>query len=519
VIHSQPVSVDRLAAAQGARRVATLLVGAAAAVLLGVLAADLTLAGRAYAIALLAGAVFPVVMWRRPELGLAAFALLATLIEQFPIDQFPLSAQPALIVTDQLPLFGSFSGSLGVTGVMVSPLEIGIVATVLIWVMKAVLGRELRLPRSYLATGVGVFAVILIMGEAWGLAHGGNFRETVNELRPFVYLLFLYLLASQLLYRPEAIRPLLWALVIGTGLKGLQGSYRFIALRGAIPRPEAVLAHEEAVFFSLFLLLCVALWLFGDRSRLRSVATAFAPFVLVADLGNNRRAAWLILLAGLAALGVIAWVRLPNRRRPVATWATALGLIGAVYLALFWNGHGGLAQPARAVRSAFAPSERDTASDLYRIQENANLALNIKLGGPFGTGFGIPIDYALPITNLTRTTPSLAYIPHNGILYVWMRLGFLGIVAFWWVIGAAILAASRLVKGRDDRLALFGALAICAVIAYVLEGYYDLGLSWYRVAVLLGIILGALEAAGRMPSDRERIGSPEPTLQEAGWPH
>ena len=60
-------------------------------------------------------------------------------------------------------------------------------------------------------------------------------------------------------------------------------------------------------------------------------------------------------------------------------------------------------EPARAVKSQIAPSTRDADSDTYRVQENANLQLNIKQDGLFGKGFGVKIDYALPITDISQT--------------------------------------------------------------------------------------------------------------------
>ena len=491
------MTVNGMIAAQRTRIVSLGLVASAAALLLGLLAAELALSGHVVLIAILAGVAFPIIVWRRPEVGIASFVLLATSIEQFPIEQTPLSSLPAAIVTDQIPLFISFNGALGVPGVMISPLEIALFVTLLVWIMKGIVERTLHLPRSYLAIGLVIFTAVLVFGEVQGLIHGGSFRESVDELRPWLYLMLLFLVASQLLQRPAALRPILWAFVIGTGLKGVQGTIRFVLLRSAIPRPDAILAHEEAFFFALFIVLVAALWLFKEQGRLRLIATALLPAVLIADLGNNRRAAWLILLAGFMALAVIGWVRIPQRRRVIAAWAGGLTLAGSIYLAIFWNGTGSLAQPARAIRSAVAPAARDSLSDLYRTQENANLEFNIRRGGPFGAGFGIPIDYALPITDLTKTAPSLAFVPHNGILYLWMRLGSLGILVFWFLIGAAVIAACKLVRSPDRELALFGGLALCAVIAYVLEGYYDLGLSWFRVAVFMGCILGALEAIGR----------------------
>src|SRR5205807_8806307 len=117
-----------------------------------------------------------------------------------------------------------------------------------------------------------------------------------------------YLLASQLVTR-GTLDAILWGLVIGTGIKGLLGTERVISYANVVPRPQAILEHDESFFFSLFILITVALWLYGKRGRLRQVATLLLPFVVTADLGNNRRAAWVILPAVLLAMGVILYQR------------------------------------------------------------------------------------------------------------------------------------------------------------------------------------------------------------------
>ena len=74
---------------------------------------------------------------------------------------------------------------------------------------------------------------------------------------------------------------------------------------------------------------------------------------------------------------------------------------------------------------------RDATSDIYRVQENANLEYNIKQNGLLGNGFGVKIDYALPITDISSVDSLIAYIPHDDVLDVLMRMGFLGGVAMW----------------------------------------------------------------------------------------
>ena len=112
----------------------------------------------------------------------------------------------------------------------------------------------------------------------------------------------------------------------------------------------------------------------------------------------------------------IAWVTHPSKRRKRRSRTGAdVGRLRRVLPAVLEQDRGhDLAQPARALRSTVSPDPRDESSDLYRVQENANLKLNIQQSGPLGKGFGVPINYALPIADVSNFDPMIKYIPHNG---------------------------------------------------------------------------------------------------------
>ena len=109
-----------------------------------------------------------------------------------------------------------------------------------------------------------------------------------------------------------------------------------------------------------------------------------------------------MLAGGLLCFGVIVYKAVPIRRHLLSKAIVGLVLVSAVYFPVMWNSSSSLGQPARAVKSQVKPSARDDASDTYRVQENDNLALNIKQSAPVGKGFGVKIDYALPITDISQ---------------------------------------------------------------------------------------------------------------------
>src|SRR5207302_257422 len=137
------------------------------------------------------------------------------------------------------------------------------------------------------------------------------------------------------------------------------------------------------------------------------------------DMVNSRRTAWAILMIGLLPLVAVAYVRMPNRRHVLRRFMLVMGVLACVYFPAYWNHEGTLAQPARAVRSVVAPDARDKESNEYRTVENDNLRINIQRGHSLGEGFGIKIDYVIPIVDLSSTNSGIDYITHNSVLWTW----------------------------------------------------------------------------------------------------
>lgn len=470
---------------------------AASSILLGLLSALFGGGGQAGVLFALVAIALVVVLWKQPLLCPIVVLLAALTVEQFPLTStLPGSMSAAVtpsVYTDRLPLFHGLGG-----GLHISPADMLLVALLTIWMFKRLTTDTASIPRSAVTLAMGATVLAVLVGIAVGQAHGGELRTAFTEARPYVYLAIAYLVASVFATRRQVIHLALWALVLGSGFKAAQALNSFLAVRSQIPRPDFVVGHEEALFFALFILLTALLWIFQMPGRLRTTATALLPLVLVADLVNSRRAAWLILGGMMIALTIITLVAVPARRRFMARMLAVVAILSAVYFPTYWDNTGALAGPARAVKSAVAPNTRDESSDLYRVQENQNLLLNIQQGGVLGKGFGLPIDYALPITDISSIDPLILYIPHNGVSYIFMRMGLFGAIAFWSLIGAGIIAGCRLVRSQNREVALFGALLSCALVGYALEGYNDQGFFMYRIAFVMGTLLGLGEAMRRL---------------------
>lgn len=432
----------------------------------------------------------PILLWHRPHFGLYIIFAAAVTIEQFPywIASNSIGIRGGA-VTSQIPVFRGFGGVL-------SPIDLLMALLLVIVVMKAVQRREPVLSPSVVLSWLVAFSALVVGYTVIGLGRGGNFHWALTEIRPFFYILFVYVLATSLVRSMSVVRNLLWILVLGCGAKAVYGLVIFAGIRGVQPRPEAILAHEESFFFGLFIFLTVALWLFGVRGRLRWVATALLPAVLLADMANSRRTAWLILFVGLTVLAIIAFTRYPRRRKQMGVVLTILALGTAMYLPAFWSQNGTLAQPARAIRSEVAPDPRDEASNSYRDIESYNLQVFISQRHSTGLGYGTRLDY-VGLVDLSEEVPMLAYVPHNSVMGLWARQGILGITVFCIFLAQATITAVRLTRSRSREVASLGALAAATIITFAAMGYTDLGFFWSRNAIVLGMVLGAVDAMAR----------------------
>jgi hypothetical protein len=477
----------------------------AGAILGGLVAGQLVHGGRAVVVPALALVLLPIVLWKKPAVAPPLMLVVALTVEQFPE---AVGASPGGW-TAHVPLYHGMGG--------VRPSDLLCLLMIAIYLGRRGSEAVAWRPRTALAKSVIVFVCVVAFSVLYGIATGGAKSPALTEARPYLYLGTAYLVASTFVTTRRVARAVLWAFVIGTGLKACQGLYIFLSVRSMNPRPESVLGHEESIFFALYILFAIALWLFQIHGRIRTVTFVFLPIVIAADLANARRVAWLILVAGLIVLIVIGFATLPRRRTVLRRLVIGLVVFSSVYFPAYWNKTGGFAQPARAFHSAISPDQRDALSNLYRVQEDANLKLDIHNTGALGTGFGHRIVYSLPIEDISDVDPYIIYVPHNGVLYLFLRMGILGAAAFWSMLGVGIVAACRLAKERDRNVALVGTLVACALPAYALIGYNDQGFFYYRVAVFVGILLGLVEAEARLVRPRRSAqAATEPSAEPTG---
>ncbi|HZC04096.1 MAG TPA: O-antigen ligase family protein [Ktedonobacterales bacterium] len=458
--------------------------------------------GTALVLSGLAAVVLMALTVRAPIFGFYTLAFAAVVIEQNPL------TMP--IGTDKLYIF-SWPGRL--SGLPERPIGFYMLALILIFSAirlatrkgPAVRGGEMLWP--FLA-----FLACVVMGIVHGLATGGNFRIIVLEVRPFWYLFATYLVAYNLVSEKRHIMTFLWILVIGTFVKALQGCYLVIVeLHGHISGgANEIMAHEQSYFFVLVLLLVLLAILTKRMRALMWVAVASLPFLIIALLANNRRADYLAFVLGAVAVWLLAIATEKPRRKQLITSFITCVVVMSLYIVVFGvilgKTHTPISEPAVSVISVIHPSQtdaRDLASNLYRYFEDADLQFTEKQNPILGYGFGKPFLQPDPLPNILALDPYYLYIPHNNVLWIWMRLGPLGYLAFWYLFGSAIVRAGAIMKRlQDPDLRMVAMFAVGAFIMEIPLAYGDYQIYFYRNVFFTGLLIGILL---RLPAIDQKI--------------
>ena len=453
-------------------------------------------------------------IWQRPVLSLYILIGGAAVFETFPLG-FPDS------LTDKVPFFQSASSVGGPGWIIISGAELLIILG-----LGAVAMQRVSLGKTPLKTGplflpLAFYMAMVGYGLVQGRAMGGDTLTSFWEARSQIYLILAYMLVVNTIQEKSQLTRLVWILLLGIGLKGVLGTWRYLVTLGGdtstvtvIAKNNSILAHEESYFFALFFILALILFLFrSNRAQLWFTIVAATP-VLLAFLANERRASHLILMIGIVM--VLPWVYrlLESRRKVILRVAILIMLLGPLYIAATWNTTAKGGEPARAIKSLIAPNERDASSNDYREKEALNLKYNIALDPIRGLGYGRPIDFVVPVPYTGDIFIFWNIIPHNSILWVWMRLGFVGFVAFWFLIGRALVSAMVVAKQLSDPyLQSMGVFTVVALFTWVVLGALDMGLADFRVSVLIGGIMGLVGLLPQLESKEARDRPPDTEME------
>ena len=440
-------------------------------------------------IALVTWIVCAAIAWR-PFVGLCVAFFLTVLLEAGGADQMMLPG---------FYLNGSLGSTVGLAGAIASPLELLLLLIFGVWLAQGLARRKFNFRGGTLGRPVALFLAALIFGLLRGIGTGGNFNIALWESRFLFYIVICYVVAANTVRTKRQVMWLVTLAMIAITLFSIEGAYRRVALidtgkLGVVP--EFAYSHEDVVFLGSGLLLVLAQWVFGAPAWQKFMGLfLLAPVTMFTLLATERRAGYIAIMIGFLSFAIIF---LMTHRKAFFTFVVPVLLAGAVYLPVFWNNTSMLGQPARAVRSLSAPDPRDAGSNLYRDLELINVRATIKANGLLGVGFGQPFYFIVNMPDLSWW-PFWHYEPHHNILWVWLKMGAVGFIIFFTLMGTGLARASYIVRTlQNPERRVFAMFTLSAIVTTLVFCYVDLGLVSGRVTVFLGTTMGTLAVLDKL---------------------
>jgi len=424
-----------------------------------------------------------------PILGLYLVFSLGILFEQFIV----VGLAPITVGTHLYQNISAFTP----VPLRLSPIDLLMALTLVSWLARVATARAEKPRMGPFGWGVLGYGAIFIVGTAIGVARGGawDLDAALAEIREPIRMCVLYFLAANLVRDRRHITVLVAALVLLVGVKALEGILNYAEAAELPYTLDSFTAHEDVIFFDAVIALGLTMAMLGVRSALSYVVFALQPLILLADLIAQRRVGFIALGVLLVLVTILTVATRPRRGLALA----AVGvLVTTVYIAVFWDSSGPIAQPIRSVRSVLDTSyvsARDDQSDAWRVIEDANIAYTIRQL-PL-TGVGVGHEYLLK-----RRPPPLPegftywrYTTHNALLWLWLKAGPLGGFFLWFLVARVLLVGSSLfVRARDEELRWMAMLPIAFIAAQVVFSAVELGLTYARTMIVLGTMLGITAA-------------------------
>jgi hypothetical protein len=460
-----------------------------------------------FSLALLLFLVTAAVSLARPVVGIYVVVFLAVLGDPLTVPSYPfqknLSSQESMLFISR--------------GISFSPLEVCLGALLVGWLLRMMTTRRWTVHKGRLFTPLIVFTGFMLFGLAHGLTSGGDRNAALWEFRTLLYLPVLYVVITNLFERREQYVRLYAYVMVAVFLNSLLALWNYQGLSDLQREGmESFVSHGATLSMNAMVILLLASWMFRQSSWAWRM---FLPFMLVPVtymyLASQRRAAFVALIA---ALGVVGAVLLWTNRRAFWRVVPIVLIIGTVYTAAFWHDETSTAGfPAQAVKSVIAPndiSERNQSSDLYRIVEKQDILATIRSSPITGIGFGKPFlrPFPLPQINFFLLAP---YMPHNSVLWIWIKGGIGGFIALIYLFGVAMHTGARavLAGGRGDHAATV-LTSVTFVLMYAIFSYVDIGWDPQNM-VLLAVAMAQIGNAARLaprPAAETAPGRERPTI-------
>jgi len=413
--------------------------------------------------------------------------------------QSPLSALGSL-------LYENLHRHTGIDALRVSALELLTGGLLLLLVVRKLLGDRLDDPTNLgavpnpMKVAFAVYFAAMVWLEVYGLARGGDFRNSLWQIRQLFWLPLLGVLFGHALKTTGARVALLRIVMVVAWVRCLLGIYFVNVI--AKPRGleiEYAMTHSDAILSVVAMLIGLAALV--ERLSIGHVVMnlLLQPVLVWGLLVNDRRIALVALACGALTLVLLGP---PMLKRLLKRSLLVMVPVGMLYVAIGWHSSAAIFGPVATLRGM---SSSEDVSSQTRDIENYNLIQTLKAHPILGSGFGHEYNEVVQAYRVDSVFAQYRFIAHNSVLWLLSIAGWLGFSAVWAVFPVGVLVAIGVHRASTtpvDRIVAFATVA--AILSLVVQAWGDMGLqSWMGMLVVTSL----MGATGAMYTAQQRKGA------------
>ncbi|MBN2327344.1 MAG: O-antigen ligase family protein [Candidatus Omnitrophica bacterium] len=348
----------------------------------------------------------------------------------------------------------------------------------LILVLATLLQRRGVIRRTALDSSLFLFGAACLLGYLSCILFYHD-PARLFEPRRLLHFFIAYFLTVNLIRTKSSLRVFLTLFFLAVCLKALQGVYLYTAGSGLLIKWKIraiFTGWADSLCFVTFLLMFGAFWIEKIHFPGKRFFSLMVPVVAFSFLFSYKRAYYVAIAAGIAAL---FWVQGGKSRFRMIQ----LVFIGVLVFILLISITGQWQAIGMRVESILNPTKESSAN--YRLVEWRNAMISIRHNPLLGIGLGgvMPMEIWLSRTNLLGV--------HNTFLWAAVKMGVLGFFSLCLIHAVFLQHLFRQNKIlQDPFLRTVSRGAACVFIAFTAAEMFAPMFAQMRTAAWFGIILG-----------------------------
>ncbi len=362
-------------------------------------------------------------------------------------------------------------------------------------------GIERRPMRPYAQACVFSAGAVLLW-TVYGIGAGGSVQNMLWQVRALFWLPCFALAAGVAAATPNGVKKIKTALIFSAIFKSIEaiafkftftfhpGDFQYVGGKALQPKEPPIYAttHSDTVLWATVLCILIADWFETRTKQSRNRLFYIGIPLLAAMVINNRRTVYVSVAAGAAFIVSVAQrnVKKELKRLLSLLWPLIILYIG---IGLVSSSQSVVFKPVRMIQSVVV---QDDASSDTRDIENGNLLFTMRARPILGTGFGHPYTELVVAYDVTASGfANYRFIPHNSFLGIWAFGGlFFPMFYMMPLVVAIYYGVNTRRRSGSPFLRSSAAWAVCGIIAYLVQGWSDIGLQDWTAILCCGAGMG-----------------------------